>query len=319
MQQVQETMTTTTTTQLKKRNSTANLISNQKTINRHSHSQATIASPKYDCSKEVDKYLDRCKLIYDEHKLKHQRALKLKETINSSLSSNTISLSSSIGKWKPKGFLIAHSNEHTKEINKLSRNADSSYFSTCSTAESCVKIWTTDNLLDGKSGFFKSVFTYDRQSPSLESGGSGANQQQQMTRPCCTTFYNKNSLAILCEDFRFYVIDFNSNRTRYRLYANETLFKANTCRSHAFNAHTSGAYEKTRSFYYLNKPFNNNNKPMPSSMSPTQTSLNNNNNRCSPKMCYCSSNYPVEMIHIDDSSHSWPIAASNANDYFTGE
>ena len=303
-------MQTNTTTQLKKRNSTANLVSNQK-IQRHSLASmpSTMSSPKYDCSIEVDRYLDRCKLIYDEHKLKHQRALKLKETINASLSSHTISLSSSIGKWKPKGFLIAHSNEHTKEINKLSRNADSTYFSTCSTAESCVKIWTTDNLLDGKSGFFKSVFTYDRQSPSHE--GSGTNQQ--MTRPCCTTFYNKNSLAILCEDFRFYVIDFNSNRTRYRLYANETLFKANTCKSHAFNAHLSGVYEKTTSFYYLNKPFNN--KQQPTSITSTTNALNN---KCSHKMCYCSSNYPIEMIRIDDSCHSWPIAAANANDYFTG-
>ena len=53
-----------------------------------------------------------------------------------------------------------HSNEHTKEINKLSRNFDSTYFSTCSYSEASVKIWATDYLLDGKSGFFKSIFTY---------------------------------------------------------------------------------------------------------------------------------------------------------------
>ena len=222
----------------KKRLSAANLMQGQKRSNVASlaaASSSTWSASKYDCSVEVEKYLDRCKLFYDEQKHKHYRAYKLKEAINGCVSSNTMSLNSAIGKWKPKGFLVAHSNEHTKEISRLSRNVDSTYFSTCSTAESCVKIWTTESLLDGKSGFFKSVFTFDRQSSSSH---QEATTTSQMSRPCCTTFYNKNSLAILCEDFRFYVIDFNSNRTRYRLYANETLFRGNVCKSHAFNSHS---------------------------------------------------------------------------------
>jgi hypothetical protein len=281
----------------KKRNSAINLVHNSQ--KRVTTTSLNNNSRKYDCFVEVERYLDRCKLIYDEQKLKQQRVAKFKETINASISSNTISLTSSIGKWKPKGFLIAHSNEHTKEINKLSRNTDSTYFSTCSTSESCVKIWTTDNLLDGKSGFFKSVFTYDRQSSQQQDSSS------QMNRPCCTTFYNKNSLAILCEDFRFYVIDFNSARTRYRLYSNETLFRANACKSNVFNQSVGSLLDVKSTFYYLNKPNLSSNKPPPPS-------------KCSARSCYCPNNYPIEMIRIDDSSQSWEMSANNPNEYFVG-
>ena len=264
---------------------------------RLAHFNQQLSARKYDCTMEVERYLDRMTFFYDEHSLKRNKALKLKESINASISSNSICLSSSIGKWKPKGYLILHSNEHTKEINKLSRNSDSTYFSTCSTSESCVKIWSTDNLLDAKSGFFKSIFTYDRQN----------SQDGSMTRPCCTTFYNKNSLAILCEDFRFYVIDFNSNRTQYRLYSNEKLFKSNTCKSLAtyneLGVHKqNSSFDKT-SFFYLNKAYK---------------SSASAHNKCGPRSCSCSSNYPVDMIRIDDSSPSWPIAATNSYDYFVG-
>lgn len=246
-----------------------------------------------DCTLEVEKYLDRYKFIYDEHRLKQNRVIKLKETINSSISSNLICLSSSIGKWKPKGHLVFHSNEHTKEINKLCRNSDSNYFATCSTAESCVKIWSTESLLDGKNGFYKSIFTYGQDQPGF--------------RPCCTSFYNKNSLAVLCEDFKFFVIDFNSSRTQYRLYGNEKLFRANTCKNYLWSSNDLNSlrqFDKTI-FYYLTRPSKNT----------TGLSLPN---KCGPRSCYCSTSYPIEMIRIDDSTPSWPFSATNVYDYFTG-
>lgn len=246
------------------------------------------------CLVEVEKYLDRCKFVYDEHRRKEIRVSKFKETINSSTSSNIMCLSSSIGKWKPKGYSIVHSNEHTKDINKLSRNSDSTYFSTCSTSESVVKIWSTENLLDARSGYFRSVFTYDRQNKDNQDNPNA------LYRPCCTTFHNKNSLAILCEDFRFYIIDFYSNRTQYLLSENKKLFRANTCKLHAYNS-GANTFDKS-TFYYLNKLlFRNQIEP-----------------KCGPRSCYCTSNYPVEMINIGDTSPSWPVAANNVYDYFVG-
>ena len=226
--------------------------------------RAQMASVKRaaDCTQQLESYLDRCKLVYDEQRVKSSRLARPRDTMNASVSSNltclsssgTTSSSSSYAKWRPRGYIVAHSNEHAKSIDRLCRNADSTYFATCSSSESCVKIWSTESLLDGKSGFFKSTFTYDRHS----SGAGNANNQASQadlnkphgeatataaaaagggmsTRPCCINFYGKNTLAILCEDFKFYVIDFNSSRTQYRLYGNEKLFKQSACRGCGYN------------------------------------------------------------------------------------
>jgi hypothetical protein len=36
------------------------------------------------------------------------------------------------------------------------------------------------------------------------------------------------------------------------------------------------------------------------------------------KMCLCTSNYPIEMIQIDDSCSSWPVAATDFYEYYRG-
>ena len=257
-----------------------------------------------DCTIEVEKYLDLSKFIYDEHKLKQNRVNKFKETISSSTSSNTICLSSSIGKWKPKGFILAHSNEHTKEINKLCRNPDSNYFASCSTSESVVKIWSTDNLLDGKSGFVKPIFTFDRQNAATRDT-SISNMDHMLNRPCCITFYNTNSLAILCEDFKFYMIDFNSNRSQYRLYSNEKLFRSTTCKNCTLSDPQiiQNSFDKITHYYLFNNKsmWNKNGK------------YYNNS-----KMCLCTSNYPIDMILIDDTCSSWPVASTDFYEYYRG-
>lgn len=266
----------------------------------------TSAGRFVDCTSEVEKYINRAKFMYDDHRLKHTRALlRQKEQINSSISSNMLSLSTSMGKWKPRGYLVFHSNEHTKEINRLSRNSDSTYFSTCSTAEACVKIWSTENLLDARSGFYKSVFTYDRTSSSSSSSSTSSTQETGAGsfRPCCTSFRNKNSLAILCEDFKFYEIDFNHEHTQYRRYSNDRLFRLNACKMHSSLNGLNG-FNKTI-FYYLNRS----NKIA----TPTQ-----DGGKCSARACYCLNNYPVEMICVDDTSSSWTCAATNVYDYYLG-
>lgn len=187
---------------------------------------ATTSSRKFpNCGLEVERYLDRCKMIYEDQRGKYARVSRAKDSINSSLSSSQVCLS---GKWRPRGHLVFHSNEHTKGIDRLSRNADATYFSTLSSADGCVKIWSTESLLTAKSGFYKSVFTYDRQN---HGGGGGNSNEQNVFRPACTSFFNRHSLAILCEDYKFYVIDFNSDRTQYRLSSFERLFKSNACKS----------------------------------------------------------------------------------------
>lgn len=195
---------------------------------------SSVTRKLHDCIFDVDRYLDRCKIMYEDQRNKYLRcAARAKETINAtSLSSNQVCLSG--GKWRPRGHLVFHSNEHTKSIDRLSRNADATYFATLSATDGCVKIWSTESLLTAKSGFYKSVFTYDRQNHG--GGGastSGGEQQQQGNtfRPSCISFFNRHSLAILCEDYRFYVIDFNSDRTQYRLSSFERLFRANACKS----------------------------------------------------------------------------------------
>jgi hypothetical protein len=261
--------------------------------------QMTQTSRKYtDCVIEVEKYLDRCKFTYEDDRVKHGRVARARDSINTSLSSHQVCLSNAMSKWKPRGYLVFNSNEHTRAIDRLSRNSDATYFSTCSSSDGCVKIWSTESLLTAKSGFYKSVFTYDRQSHESSSSPSST------FRPICTTFYNKNSLAILCEDYKFYVIDFNSDRTQYRLYANERLFRTNSCKSFVNTTPQSPASFNKTSFYYLNRLRTSSNTPM--------------NNKCSYKSCYCSNNYPVEMIRIDDSSPSWSVAATSYYDYYLG-
>ena len=202
---------------------------------------------------EIERYADRAWYLCHDQQQKQLRTLKFRETINSSLSSSMICLASNVSKWKPRGYLVLDAREHTREINRLARNADSTYFATCSTSESCVKIWSAEaGIWDAKSGFVKSVFTYDRQpnsgatanpttagtaaaavsSPTmLPPTAQIADSSSALFRPTCISFYNRNSLAILCEDYRFYVIDFNSARTQDRLYSNERLFRSNACKS----------------------------------------------------------------------------------------
>jgi serine/threonine protein kinase len=263
-----------------------------------------------DCLINVEKYLDRCLLIYEEHKLKHTRSVKHKETVNNCLSSNNVSLNSSIGKWKPKGLLVLHSNEHTKEISKLCRNRDSTYFASCSASESCVKIWSTDNILDGKSGFYKSIFTYDKQtnvsqrnnSSALTTGGNS--DATCLSRPISITFCDRNSLAILAEDFKFNIIDFSSHKSVFKIFFHDRLFKTNICRH---SSTSSSPLSLTKSplssfdkatYYYLNKSFRNTIK------------------KCVQKTCLCTTNMPVEMIYIDETCPSWPFAATNIYEYY---
>jgi hypothetical protein len=205
------------------------------------HSLAQLMANKT-CTLEVDAYLDRAKLIYDDHKLKRDRCERAKETVNSSISSHVISLSASQHKWRPRGLLVAHSNEHTRAISRLARNYNSTYFASCSASENSVKIWSTDSLLDGKSGFFKSIFTYDKQTPTTATSpttASSSSSSSSSIQPACTAFYDQHSLAILGDDFRFHVIDFNSGRTQYHLYTHERLFKP-ACSSHNLSETRNG-------------------------------------------------------------------------------
>jgi phosphoinositide-3-kinase regulatory subunit 4 len=278
-----------------------------------------------DCTLEVEKYLSRSKMIYDKDCSNQYRALKFRETINSSFSaSNSICLLSSMNKWKPKGHLVLNSNEHTREINKISRNFDSSFFSTCSSMESCVKIWSTESLFDAKSGFYKSIFTFDRQNNNQNNAPSSTNSSdnvaQQPTsvlnsysmeglfRPCCTAFYNKNSLAILCEDYRFYAIDFDANRNNYRLLSNEKLFKQNQCKNLICSCNPSynlASYPKTV-FYYTNK------------LQQQLSGLKQRQQQIISSSCVCNLNYPIEMIHIDDQNPMLYAMNTNLIDYFYG-
>jgi phosphoinositide-3-kinase regulatory subunit 4 len=306
----------------------------------HHHNQANATGG----SDLIDKYLDRAKYIYDEHRVKQFRTVKYRDTVNASLSSGLVCLASSASKWKPRGYLVLDAREHTREINRLARNVDASYFATCSTSESCVKIWSAESgVWDARSGFVKSVFTYDRQPqgaatamPTTTSSNAAAaaasasptsilNTDGGLFRPACISFYNKNSLAILCEDYRFYVIDFNASRTQYRLYSNERLFRSNaSCRSllctcggssslsarssaggqnqnQVFNNNNNSLLDRT-TFYYLNK----------------QRSGSSNSGVSSQSgLCNCAANYPVEMVHIDDTSSSWPFASTSLRDYYS--
>ena len=72
-------------------------------------------------------------------------------------------------------------------------------------------------------------------------------------------------------------------------------------------------HDKT-TFYYLNRPFGGPKSPQASASPPAS---NLYSNKCSPNYCYCSSNYPLEMIRIDDSCPSWPVSAPNSHDYFS--
>lgn len=215
---------------------------------------------------QIDKYLDKAKFVYDDHAAKQFRTIKFREAMNLSLSSNIACLSSQVSRWKPRGYLVLDSREHTKEINRLVRNSNSTYFASCSTSESCVKIWSIEHqgIWDSKSGFYKSCYTYDRaasqhqqQQQQGNSNSQGSlNNDESGFRPSCISFYDKNTLGILCEDFRFYAIDFNSTRTQYLLYHNEKLFRSNgslVCNCGASRSKfNKNSFDKVK-FYYLNK------------------------------------------------------------------
>ncbi len=127
-----------------------------------------------------------------------------------------------------------------------------------------MKIWSTDQL-DGKSGFFKSIFTYDKQTALAANRHSTVPDNNSSIQPSCTAFYDRTSLAILGHDFRFHVIDFNSNRTQYHLYTHEKLFKPSVC-AHR-QPKNARALNKSY-FYYLNKSFKNLNQLAKESGSP---------------------------------------------------
>ena len=294
----------------------------------------SLAETNDNCISQFDNFINRSKLLFDDFKYKHVKLKQTRDTINSSTSSNLICLtatsttstnlaastsggsSSMISvsltqtqKWKPKGYLIVHSNEHTKNITKLCRNYDSSFFASCSTNESSIKLWSTENLLDGKSGYFKSRFTHDR------FNRNNNNDSNEIHKPYCMTFFENTSLGILTEDFTFYKIDFNSTKRVYQLYTDTKLFKSSFCDCYIRNKSQSTrlhscASSKTQikspftsekiQFYYLNRHFK------------------------SPSTCICSNKYknsivyPTEMIYLDDTCASWPVTVKTSSDYYIG-
>lgn len=68
---------------------------------------------------------------------------------------------------------------------------------------------------------------------------------------------------------------------------------------------TSPGFNRT-SFFYLNRALR------PSASNTTSAA----HARCSTRSCACPSNYPIEMIRIDDTSPSWPAAATSYYEYF---
>ena len=235
------------------------------------------------CNHEVVKYVDKAKCLLQDQLNKTKKCQDYKETINKTVGSNLISLNKVVSKWKPKGILVLNSNEHTKSVNKISRNHDSDYFATCSSIEQCVKIWSVGNVLDSRTGLYRSLITLD-------------SKLDAKFRPISTTFYSKSSLAILNEDFKLYFIDFNrSQNISCKIISNEKLLRSTVCKLCSPNIR----YDKINS-YYLNKQIQN----IPA--------------KCSANSCYCIGNYPIELMCIDDSSPSWSVAALNATDYFHG-
>lgn len=310
--------------------------------------QAATLEYENNCVNQFENYINRSKLLFDDLKHKQLRLKQIRDTINSTSTSSLICLSSpalnssaaamssgsasagggnsvssagnamisvamgATNKWKPKGYLIVHSNEHTKNITKLCRNYDSSFFASCSTLESSIKLWSTDNLLDGKSGFFKSRFTYDRFNDGSTNG--------ETSKPYCMTFFDNTSLAVLTEDFKFYKIDFNSVKRAYQVQIEQNLFKNNYCdcyfkmknkKYQSINGFTNSTsllnttnpssivYLNDKSlFYYLNKPI----KMLQSC-------------QCVNKYKH-SKIYPTEMIYIDDTCPTWPVSTKSSNDYY---
>nr|AWV66674.1 phosphoinositide 3-kinase regulatory subunit 4 [Brachionus koreanus] len=235
------------------------------------------------CNHEVDKYIERAKCLFQDQMNKKKKLQDYCESINKSVCSNLIALNKGVGKWKPKGILILNSNEHTKSVNKITRNCDSEFFATCSSSEQCVKIWSVGNLLESRTGLYKSLITLD-------------SKLDPKFRPISTTFYSKSSLAILNEDFKLYLVDFNRSQTKdCKILPNEKLFRSTVCKLNSPNVR----YNKINS-YYLNKQ------------------AQNISAKCSANSCYCPGNYPIELITIDDTSPSWSIGSLNTNEYFYG-
>nr|AWV66625.1 phosphoinositide 3-kinase regulatory subunit 4 [Brachionus rotundiformis] len=258
--------------------------SRRRVISFNALNSSNVVKKHFNCNYEVDRYTDRMKHLVNDQINKKKKLQDYRATINKSVYSNLISLNKLVDKWKPKGYLIVNSNEHTKSINKITRNYDSEFFATCSTAEQCVKIWSIGNLLESRTGLYMSLLTVD-------------NKLDPKFRPINTTFYSKNSLAILNEDFKLYFIDFNRSQNKNcRILSNEKLFRSTMCKLCSPNTR----YDKINSFY-LNKH--------------AQSVATN----CSANSCYCTGNYPIELINIDDTSPSWSVASLNANEYFNGE
>ena len=309
----------------------------------HSHlikrkiNQNNLIETNDNCISQFENFINRQKLLYDDLKFKQLKLKQTKDTINSTTTANLLCLSqptssaniqSSSGstnssmvtisslqtqKWKPKGYLIVHSNEHTKNITKLCRNYDSSFFASCSTNESSIKLWSTENLLDGKSGYFKSRFTYDR------FNSTSANGDPIIHKPYCMTFYDNSSLGILTEEFTFYKIDFNSSKRAYQLYTDPKLFKSTYC----------NCYNRTKSQNTLLNSIQLTTSNKLQTKSNTPSFLNDktlfyylNRQFKYPNTCNCANKYknslvyPTEMIYIDDTCASWPVSTKTSSDYY---
>nr|AWV66649.1 phosphoinositide 3-kinase regulatory subunit 4 [Brachionus plicatilis] len=244
-------------------------------------SAANCAKKQFNCNYELEKYVDRMKCLLHDQMSRRKKCQEFRDTVNKSVCSNLISLSKVAGKWKPKGTLILNSNEHTKCVNKIVRSGDADFFATCSSAEQCVKVWSVENVLESRTGLYRSLLTLD-------------SKLDAKFRPISSTFYAKNSLAILSEDFKLYFVDFNrSQSVECKILSNEKLLRSSACKSSS----SSTKYSAINS-YYLSRA--------------CQTI----GAKCSANSCYCAANFPIELMHIDETSPSWPAAAPNATEYF---
>lgn len=200
-----------------------------------------------DCLVEFKRYQDRFAMVYEDHLVKYSRVLNHKHAINSSLCSNHVRLTDK--NWRPKGQLVVNAKEHTQAIDQIVRNSDSTFVASLSSSEQCVKIWPLDpsTLLaaSARSGLYQSVFTYSNEWHVRNSTGAGTD-----FRPACLTFYDKSSLAVLSEDFGFYLIDVDSNRTMYKLSLYKNLFNFGTNRAHFV--------DEQKQMFYLKRSFSTN-------------------------------------------------------------
>ena len=89
---------------------------------------------------------------------------------------------------------------------------------------------------------------------------------------------------------------------------------------------SSSSFDKI-SFYYLNKsahqpPAQSHSQQRAAAAAAAAAILPSPlplaNNATQLRMCTCATNYPIEMIFVDDSSPSWPMAATSSREYFYG-